>query len=117
MQKDSLETLLLRHYGHTAAAPVDLEERLLASVQHEVEEQRGDRVDPRPPVVGKQEDDDQQQASEEGRYREADEGECRGHMVEEGVLLDGRQNADRQGDRQADQVDTPRLRVDIGGRV
>jgi len=33
MQKDSLETLLLRHYGHTAAAPIGLEEQLLASVR------------------------------------------------------------------------------------
>jgi len=40
MQKDSLETLLLRHYGHTAAAPLDLEERLLASVRQKSEELR-----------------------------------------------------------------------------
>jgi hypothetical protein len=35
MHNDSIETLLLRHYGSTAPAPVDLEQRLAASVQHE----------------------------------------------------------------------------------
>ena len=38
MQKDSLESLLLRHYGNAAQAPTRLEERLLASVRQEVEE-------------------------------------------------------------------------------
>ncbi len=38
MQNDSIETLLLRHYGSTAQAPVDLEEKLLASVRQEVAE-------------------------------------------------------------------------------
>jgi len=38
MRKDSLESLLLRHYGDTAQAPTGLEERLLAAVRHEVEE-------------------------------------------------------------------------------
>src|SRR5438270_9988425 len=38
MQKDSLESLLLRHYGDTAQAPGGLEERLLAFVHQEVEE-------------------------------------------------------------------------------
>ena len=38
MRKDSLEGLLLHHYGDTARAPTGLEERLLASVRHEVKE-------------------------------------------------------------------------------
>ncbi len=29
MRNDSIETLLLRHYGSTAQAPIDLEETLL----------------------------------------------------------------------------------------
>jgi len=33
MRNDSLETLLLRHYGDTAPAPAGLEQRLIASVQ------------------------------------------------------------------------------------
>jgi hypothetical protein len=37
MRKDSLESLLLRHYGDTAQAPTGLEERLLAAVRHQVE--------------------------------------------------------------------------------
>jgi len=40
MQKDSLESLLLRHYSDTAQVPPGLEERLLASVRQEVEESR-----------------------------------------------------------------------------
>ncbi len=40
MQKDSLETLLLRHYGNTAPTPASLQERLLTSVRHEAEESR-----------------------------------------------------------------------------
>ena len=36
MQNDSIETLLLRHYGSAAPAPVALEEKLCASVRHEV---------------------------------------------------------------------------------
>ena len=35
MRNDSIETILLRHYGSAAPAPVDLEARLLASVQQE----------------------------------------------------------------------------------
>jgi hypothetical protein len=35
MQNDSIETLLLRHYGSAAPAPVDLQERLFAMVQRE----------------------------------------------------------------------------------
>ena len=38
MRNDSIETLLLRHYGSTAPAPVDLEARLLASVQEQAAE-------------------------------------------------------------------------------
>jgi hypothetical protein len=40
MQKDTLESLLLRHYGNTAQAPTGLEERLLAFVGQEAEESR-----------------------------------------------------------------------------
>jgi putative heme degradation protein len=36
MQNDSLETLLLRHYGSAAQTPVALEEKLSASVRQEV---------------------------------------------------------------------------------
>jgi hypothetical protein len=37
MRNDSIETLLLRHYGSSAPAPVDLEQRLSASLRQEVE--------------------------------------------------------------------------------
>ncbi|MFL5626356.1 MAG: hypothetical protein ACJ788_12260 [Ktedonobacteraceae bacterium] len=43
MQKDSLEALLLRHYGNAAPTPAGLQERLLASVRHEAEETRQER--------------------------------------------------------------------------
>ena len=36
MQNDSIETLLLRHYGNAAQVPVALEEKLCASVHQEV---------------------------------------------------------------------------------
>jgi len=32
MHNDSIETLLLRHYGPTAPSPADLEQRLVASI-------------------------------------------------------------------------------------
>lgn len=35
MQNDSIETLLLRHYGSAAPVPADLQERLCALVQRE----------------------------------------------------------------------------------
>ena len=35
MHNDSLETLLTRHYGSTAVAPTDLEQRLRASVRQQ----------------------------------------------------------------------------------
>ena len=35
MQNDSIETLLLRHYGSAAPAPAHLEDMLLASVRQE----------------------------------------------------------------------------------
>jgi len=37
MHNDSLETLLLRHYGNTAPTPSALEARLVASVRQEAE--------------------------------------------------------------------------------
>lgn len=37
MHNDSLETLLLRHYGNTAPTPPALEARLVASVRQEAE--------------------------------------------------------------------------------
>ncbi len=40
MQTDSIETLLLRHYGSTAQVPADLEGRLCTSVRVEAEELR-----------------------------------------------------------------------------
>lgn len=36
MQNDSIETLLLRHYGSLAQTPVALEEKLCVSVRQEV---------------------------------------------------------------------------------
>jgi len=36
MHNDSMETLLLRHYGSTAPTPPRLEQQLIASVRHEV---------------------------------------------------------------------------------
>ena len=38
MRNDSIETLLLRHYGSAAPAPADLEARLLVSVQEQAAE-------------------------------------------------------------------------------
>ena len=38
MRNDSIETLLLRHYGSTAQAPVDLEDQLHASIRLEAME-------------------------------------------------------------------------------
>jgi hypothetical protein len=38
MRNDSIETLLLRHYGSAAPAPADLETRLLAAVQEQADE-------------------------------------------------------------------------------
>jgi len=38
MPKDSLETLLLRHYGDTAPVPTGLEEQLCASVLQQAHE-------------------------------------------------------------------------------
>ena len=35
MYNDSIETLLLRHLGHTAPTPAQLEQRLISSVRHE----------------------------------------------------------------------------------
>lgn len=39
MQNDSIETLLLRHYGRAAQAPAGLEEKLCASVRLEEAQQ------------------------------------------------------------------------------
>ncbi len=38
MANSSIETLLLRHYGNTAQAPIRLEEKLYASVRMKAEE-------------------------------------------------------------------------------
>jgi len=38
MRNDSIETLLLRQYGNAAPAPLDLEERLCASIRIQAEE-------------------------------------------------------------------------------
>jgi hypothetical protein len=40
MQNDSLETLLLRHYGSTAPTPTGLEQQLQAAAHHQVAELR-----------------------------------------------------------------------------
>jgi hypothetical protein len=40
MQNDSIETLLLRHYGSTAPTPIGLEQRLQAAVHQQVAELR-----------------------------------------------------------------------------
>ncbi len=39
MYNDSIETLLLRHYGRNAQTPPTLEQRLVASVQGEAQKQ------------------------------------------------------------------------------
>ena len=45
MYNDSIETLLLRHYGHTALIPPRLEQRLVSSVGHEaVVRKQQDRI-------------------------------------------------------------------------
>jgi hypothetical protein len=45
MHNDSIETLLLRHYGHTAPTPAPLEQRLVSSVGHEaVVRQQQERI-------------------------------------------------------------------------
>jgi len=38
MRNDSIETLLLRHYGSTTLAPIDLEDQLRASIRLEAVE-------------------------------------------------------------------------------
>jgi len=38
MRNDTIETLLLRHYGSTAQTPVDLQDSLSASIQSEIAE-------------------------------------------------------------------------------
>ncbi len=38
MHNDSIETVLARHYGSTAVAPADLEQRLQASVRRQAAE-------------------------------------------------------------------------------
>lgn len=40
MHNDSIETLLLRHYGRNASAPAGLEQQLVASVRRQEAEQR-----------------------------------------------------------------------------
>lgn len=40
MRNDSIESLLLRHYGDDASIPAGLETRLVASVRREAEEMR-----------------------------------------------------------------------------
>jgi hypothetical protein len=45
MHNDSIETLLLRHYGSTASTPLDLEQHLAASVRREAATvQRQERI-------------------------------------------------------------------------
>jgi len=39
MHNDSIETLLLRHYGRTAPGPTGLEQRLVAAVHEQAHEQ------------------------------------------------------------------------------
>ena len=40
MHNDSIETLLLRHYGRNASAPAGLEQQLVASVRRQEADQR-----------------------------------------------------------------------------
>jgi hypothetical protein len=40
MQNDSIETLLLRHYGSAAPAPTHLEQRLVTSLRQNVQRQQ-----------------------------------------------------------------------------
>ena len=44
MENNSIETLLLRHYGDAARVPAGLEQRLSASVRYEAEKLRGARL-------------------------------------------------------------------------
>jgi hypothetical protein len=44
MENNSIETLLLRHYGDTACVPDGLEERLLAVLRYETQESRNARL-------------------------------------------------------------------------
>ena len=44
MYNDSIETLLLRHYGDNASAPAALEQRVSASVQHAAAEIRQQEI-------------------------------------------------------------------------
>jgi hypothetical protein len=44
MENNSIETLLLRHYGDAACVPAGLEERLLAALRHETQESRKARL-------------------------------------------------------------------------
>ena len=43
MQNDSIESLLIRHYGSNAPAPEQLEHRLLASLHQEVQHMQHQR--------------------------------------------------------------------------
>ncbi len=40
MHNDSIETLLLRHYGHAAPTPAQLEQRIISLVGHEANVRR-----------------------------------------------------------------------------
>ena len=40
MESNTIETLLLRHYGNSAPSPVGLEEKISASIRHEAREAR-----------------------------------------------------------------------------
>lgn len=40
MESNSIETLLLRHYGNSAPAPSGLEKNISASIRHEAQEAR-----------------------------------------------------------------------------
>lgn len=44
MYNDSVETLLLRHYGHDGPTPADLEERLISSVRQDAMAQQESSV-------------------------------------------------------------------------
>lgn len=40
MESNSIETLVLRHYGNTVPTPIGLEEKISASIRHEAKEVR-----------------------------------------------------------------------------
>src|SRR5262249_12069991 len=71
-------------------------------------------IDEGKPLQFDTEDDDEKQPADKGRQRVADVGEDRGDLIEDRVLPDGGENADRDGDQQRE--DEGGTENDQGGR-